>query len=155
MASPKNKGILIVDDQRDIADLVKMLLEREGYNAHAFYDPFMALDHFRENFENFVLVIADVRMPGMSGIELVSKIKEIENGIIAILISAFERDTIEKEIKRCNVEIAEIFQKPILLKKLRLCVNGHIKKTDIGEEEEEEAKSKKNNHHQFNGNKAF
>jgi len=140
MASPRNNGILIVDDQRDIADLVKILLEREGYNAYAFYDPFMALDHFRENFKNFALVIADVRMPGMSGIELVSKIKEIEQETIAILISAVERDTVEKEIKRCNVEIAEIFQKPILLKKLRLCVDEHIKKTGIEEKEEEETK---------------
>ena len=131
MASPKNNGILIVDDQRDIADLVKILLQKEGYDVHEFYDPFMALEYFKENFKNFALVITDVRMPGMSGIELVSKIKEIEQDIIAILISAFEKDTIEKEIKRCNIEIAEIFQKPILLKKLRLCVNEYIKKTDI------------------------
>jgi DNA-binding NtrC family response regulator len=129
MVSPKNNGILIVDDQRDIADLVKMLLQKEGYDVHEFYDPFMALEYFKENFKNFALVIADVRMPGMSGIELVTKIKEIEQDIIAILISAFEKETIEDEIKRCNIEIAEIFQKPILLKKLRLCVNEYIKKT--------------------------
>ncbi len=137
MDSPKNKGILIVDDQRDIADLVKILLQKDGYDVHEFYDPFMALEYFKENFRNFALVISDVRMPGMSGIELVSKIKEIEQDIIAILISAFEKDTIENEIKRCNIEIAEIFQKPILLKKLRLCVNGHIKNTDIKKEEQE------------------
>jgi len=139
MASPKDNGILIVDDQIDIADLVKILLERDGYNAQAFYDPFMALDHFRENFKNFALVIADVRMPGMNGIELVSKIKEIEQDTIAILISAFERDTVEKEIERWNVEIAEIFQKPIPLKKLRLCVTGHVKRTRV--EKEENAKN--------------
>ena len=141
MASPKNNGILIVDDQRDIADLVKILLQKEGYDVYEFYDPFMALEYFKENFKNFALVITDVRMPGMSGIELVSKIKEIEQDIIAILISAFEKDTIENEIKRCNIEIAEIFQKPILLKKLRLCVNGHIKKTDIEKEERENQRS--------------
>ena len=131
MVSPKNNGILIVDDQRDIADLVKILLQKEGYDVHEFYDPFMALEYFKDNFKDFALVIADVRMPGMSGIELVKKINEIEQDIIAILISAFEKDTIENEIKRCNIEIAEIFQKPILLKKLRLCVNEYIKKTDI------------------------
>ena len=141
MASPKNNGILIVDDQRDIADLVKILLQKEGYDVHEFYDPFMALEYFKENFKKFALVITDVRMPGMSGIELVSKIKEIEQDVIAILISAFEKDTIENEIKRCNIEIAEIFQKPILLKKLRLCVNGYIKKTDIEEEERENQRS--------------
>ena len=131
MVSPKNNGILIVDDQRDIADLVKILLQKEGYDVYEFYDPFMALEYFKENFKNFALVIADVRMPGMSGIELVTRIKEIEQDIIAILISAFEKDTIENEIKRCNISIAEIFQKPILLKKARLCVNEYIKKTDI------------------------
>ena len=141
MASPKDNGILIVDDQKDIADLVKILLQKEGYDVHEFYDPFLALEYFKENFKNFALVITDVRMPGMSGIELVSKIKEIEQDIIAILISAFEKDTIENEIKRCNIEIAEIFQKPILLKKLRFCVNTHIKKTDIEREERENQRS--------------
>ncbi len=141
MASPKNNGILIVDDQRDIVDLVKILLQKEGYDVHEFYDPFMALEYFRENFKNFALVITDVKMPGMSGIELVSKIKGIEQHIIAILISAFEKDTIENELRRCNIEIAEIFQKPILLKKLRLCVNGHIKQTDIKKEERENQRS--------------
>ena len=120
---------------------MKILQKKEGYDLHEFYDPFMALEYFKENFKKFALVITDVRMPGMSGIELVSKIKEIEQDIIAILISAFEKDTIENEIKRCNIEIAEIFQKPILLKKLRLCVNGHVKKTDIEKEERENQRS--------------
>ena len=141
MASPKNNGILIVDDQRDIADLVKMLLQKEGYDVHEFYDPFMALKYFKENFKYFALVITDVRMPGMSGIELVSKIKEIEQDTIAILVSAFEKDTMDREIKRWNSKIAEKFQKPILLKKLRLWVNGHIKKKDIVKEERENQSS--------------
>ncbi len=138
MALPNNNGILLVDDQRDITDLVKILLQKDGYNVYEFYDPLKALNYFKENYKNFALIITDVRMPGMSGIELVSKIKEIEQDIKAILITAFEKDTIEDEIKRCNVEISEIFQKPILLKKLRLCVNKYIKKTEIKEGEREE-----------------
>ena len=130
MALPKNNGILVVDDHEEIADLVKDQLLKDGYNVHGFY----ALDYFKENSKKFALVITDVRMPSMSGIELVSKIKEIKQDIKAILISAFERDTIDDEINRCNVEIAEIFQKPILLKKLRLCVDRHIKTKDIRKE---------------------
>jgi DNA-binding NtrC family response regulator len=127
---PKNKGILVVDDHEEIADLVKDHLLRDGYSVHEFYDPLVALDYFKENSKKFALVITDVRMPSMSGIELVSKIKEIKQDIKAILISAFERDTINDEVDRYNVEIAEIFQKPILLKKLRLCVDRHIKPND-------------------------
>ena len=128
---PKNKGILVVDDHEEIADLVKYQLLKDGYSVHEFYDPLVALDYFRENSKKFALVIADVRMPSMSGIELVSKIKEIKQDVKAILISAFERDTIDDEVNRFNVEIEEIFQKPILLKKLRLCVDRHIKTNDI------------------------
>ena len=128
---PKNKGVLVVDDHEEIADLVKDQLIKDGYSVHEFYDPLVALDYFRENSKKFALVIADVRMPSMSGIELVSKIKEIKQDVKAILISAFERDTIDDEVNRFNVEIEEIFQKPILLKKLRLCVDRHLKTNDI------------------------
>ena len=134
MALPRNNGILVVDDHEDIADLVKDQLLKDGYNVHEFYDPLVALDYFKENPKKFSLVITDVRMPSMSGIELISKIKEIKQDIKAILISAFERDTIDDEINRLDVEIAEIFQKPILLKKLRLCVDKHIKTNDTEKE---------------------
>lgn len=134
MALPKNKGILVVDDHEEIADLVKDQLLRDGYSVHEFYDPLLALDYFKENPKKFELVITDVRMPSMSGVELVSKIKEVKQDTKAILISAFERDTIDDEINRYNVEISEIFQKPILLSKLRLCVDRHIKANDTKKE---------------------
>jgi DNA-binding NtrC family response regulator len=121
---------LVVDDHEEIADLVKDQLLKDGYSVHEFYDPLLALDYFKEHSKKFALVITDVRMPSMSGVELVSKIKEVKQDIKAILISAFERNTIDDEINRYNVEIADIFQKPILLKKLRLCVDRHIKTND-------------------------
>ena len=83
----------------------------------------MALDYFRKNLKKIALVITDVRMPSMSGIELVSRIKEIKQDVKSILISSFDRDTIDNEINRCKVEISEIFRKPILLKKLGLSVD--------------------------------
>jgi response regulator RpfG family c-di-GMP phosphodiesterase len=59
---------LVVDDCLDIAKLVKTALELDGSNVYEFNDPFLALDYFRVNYENISLVIADVRMPGMSRI---------------------------------------------------------------------------------------
>ena len=131
MGLPKNNGILVVDDHEDIADLVKGQLLRDGHNVHEFYDPLVALDYFKENSKKIALVITDVRMPSMSGIELVSRIKEIKQDVKAILISSFDTDTIDNEINRCKVEIAEIFRKPILLKNLRLCVDRHMQTKGI------------------------
>jgi DNA-binding NtrC family response regulator len=134
MGLPKNNGILVVDDHEDIADLVKGQLLKGGYSVHEFYDPLVALDYFRENPKKIALVITDVRMPSMSGIELVSRIKEIKQDVKAILISSFDRDTIDNEINRCKVEIAEIFRKPILLKKLGLSVDKHMETNSIERE---------------------
>jgi DNA-binding NtrC family response regulator len=134
MGLPKNNGILVVDDQEDIADLVKCQLLKDGYNVHEFYDPLVALDYFKENSNRIALVITDVRMPSMSGIELVSRIKEIKQDVRAILISAFDRDTIDNEVNRCKVEIAEILRKPNLLNNLRLCVDRHLETNGIEKE---------------------
>ncbi len=116
------RDILVVDDHKDIADLMKIALQKDGFTVHAFYDPLSALIHFKEHAEIFALVIADIRMPSMSGIELISKIKEVVPDIKAILITAFEIDSINEEIKRFDVNIIKMYQKPIILKKLRLDV---------------------------------
>jgi DNA-binding NtrC family response regulator len=134
MGLPKNNAILVVDDHEDIADMVKGQLLNGGYIVHEFYDPLAALDYFRENSKKIALVITDVRMPSMSGIELVSSIKEIKQDVKAILISSFDRDTIDNEINRCKVEIAEIIRKPILLKKLGLSVDKHMGTNSIEKE---------------------
>ncbi len=109
------KEILIVDDHYDIVDVLQIVLQNEGFIVHGFTDPILALDYFKTDPKKFALIITDMRMPGMNGIELLAKIKEIEQDAIGFLISAFERDTIENEIKRHNIEIAEIFQKPFSL----------------------------------------
>ena len=108
------RDILVIDDHEDIADLIKIVLQKDGFIVHSFNDPLMALTFFKEHLNNFVLVIADVRMPYMSGIELLSKIKEISPTIKAILITAFDLDSINDEINRFDVNVIKIYQKPIV-----------------------------------------
>lgn len=119
------KDILIVDDQYDIVDVLQIVLQKEGFRVHGFTDPVLALDYFKTDPKKFALIITDMRMPGMNGIELVSRINEIKQDIQAILISAFERDTIDDEIKRYNVRIAEVVQKPFSLNAFAKSVKKH------------------------------
>ena len=127
MNSVKNHSILVVDDYRGISYLVKVLLQKYGLDVYEFNDPLLALDYFKENAKKFALIITDVMMPGMSGIELLVKIKEISPDIKSFLMTSFEINAIKTEIVKNALEISEIIQKPIPLKELVMSVNKHIK----------------------------
>jgi CheY-like chemotaxis protein len=127
MDSTKNHGILVVDDYKDISYLVKILLQKYGFDVYEFNDPLLALNYFKENAKKFALIITDVMMPGMSGIELLVKIKEISLDIKSFLMTSFEIDAIKSEVVKNAIEISEVIQKPILLKELVISVKKHIK----------------------------
>ncbi len=113
---------MIIDDEIDITNLFKEVLINAGYQVEGFNDPLKALDECKINHEEYVLIISDVRMPKMSGIELVKKISEIDNNIKVILMTAF--DVTGEELK--EVKIQKFLNKPIYLKKLVDIVNMSI-----------------------------
>ena len=127
MNSTKNHSILVVDDYRDISYLVKVLLQKSGFDVYEFNDPLLALDYFKENAKKFALIITDAMMPGMSGIELLVKIREISPDVKSFLMTSFEINAVKSEIVKNALEISEIIQKPIPLKELVMRVNKHIK----------------------------
>lgn len=127
MNSTNNHSILVVDDYMDISYLVKVLLQKYGFEVYEFNDPLLALDYFKENAKKFALIITDAMMPGMSGIELLVKIKEISPDIKSFLMTSFEINAFKSEIVKNALEISEIIQKPIPLKELVMSVNKHMK----------------------------
>ena len=118
--------ILIVDDHQDIVNLIKIALQMNGFNAHEFTNPFLALDYFKTDPKKFALAITDIIMPGMNGIELLINIKEIRPDIKTFIVTAVDIDTIKPEIKRHALEIEEILQKPLSLQNLTKCVHNYI-----------------------------
>ena len=62
--------IMIVDDESDITLIMKRYFEVQKFAVEAFTDPVKALEHFKQNSKDYLLVISDIRMPGISGIEL-------------------------------------------------------------------------------------
>lgn len=79
--------ILVVDDDRGMRDFLEILLIREGYTVTAVADPERGLQKIKK--EGFDLVITDLRMPKMDGIEFLKKIKDISPESPVILITAF------------------------------------------------------------------
>ena len=68
--------ILVVDDELSMREFLKILLEKEGYSVTTAADATKAISMLKK--DSFELVISDVKMPGIGGLPLLEKIKEIK-----------------------------------------------------------------------------
>lgn len=93
MATSK-KIVSIVDDEIDITKLFQYAISAsiEGVSVITFNDPVIALEHFADNKKNYALVISDLRMANLNGLELLKKVKQLKPSVRTILISAYEVD---------------------------------------------------------------
>ena len=112
--------ILLVDDEKDILDLFSEFLTSNGFNTISYDNPVKALEYFYENTNNCSVVITDYRMPQMSGIDLIKKIKEknTDYKIKTIIISAFIKDNLPYD-KSYITMIDKILEKPVYLDRLK------------------------------------
>ncbi len=81
--------ILVVDDEPMIRDLLKEMLESIGYEVHAVSSGQAALDYYSAYGDQVDIVLLDVMMPGMSGVDAFRRLKEMDPGIKAILASGY------------------------------------------------------------------
>jgi DNA-binding NtrC family response regulator len=88
------KIVSIVDDEIDITKLFHYAISTsiEGVSVITFNDPVIALEHFEDNKKDYALVISDLRMPNLNGLELLKKVKQLNPSVRTILISAYEVD---------------------------------------------------------------
>ena len=124
--------ILLVDDEKDILDLFSEYLTSNGFNTISFDNPVNALKYFYQNPNNCSLVIADYKMPQMSGIDLIKKIKEKDTDckIKTIIISAFIKDNLPYD-KSYITMIDTILEKPVYLDRLKNEIQYLISTIDI------------------------
>ena len=123
-----NNKILLVDNEPDIALAFKIGLEDNGFVVDAFNDPLEALSSFKPDF--YDLLLLDIKMPNMNGIEFYQQMKEIDKKVNVCFITASEMHYYE-EIRK------EIF--PIL--GVRRLIRKPIKMDDLVEDLREELKS--------------
>jgi len=88
------KIVSIVDDEIDITELFHYAISTsiEGVSVITFNDPIKALQHFTDNKKNYALVISDLRLPNLNGLELLKKVKQLNPSVRTILTSAYEVD---------------------------------------------------------------
>jgi DNA-binding response OmpR family regulator len=122
----KNNKILLVDDDFDIALSFKIGLEDHGFIVDVFNDAQEASINFRKN--KYDLLLLDIRMPKLNGIEFYLKMKEIDDKVKVCFITASETHYYENLIKKIfNLMSTRIlFRKPIKIKELISALNREL-----------------------------
>ena len=84
--------VAIIEDEINITELFHDALcsKIDGISVVSFNDPVNALEYFTANKKTYALVISDLRMPGMNGLELLKKVKKLNPKVRTILISAYK-----------------------------------------------------------------
>ena len=121
--------LLVVDDDPDIAQVLKMGLLKNGFLVNAFTNPEEALQSFKSDAESYCLVLSDVRMPKLSGIQLSRKVKEINPNVKVVLMTAFEIRGNEFSKVFPFTQVDGFVQKPIGIKELTDRILSYIGKT--------------------------
>jgi DNA-binding NtrC family response regulator len=95
--------ILVVDDERDSEWVYQLILEGQGYNVDAYFDPIKALSEFKPGY--YDLILLDYRMEGLNGLALVQKIRKLDPFVKAILVTAWQPQTIGRELQNWFMKV--------------------------------------------------
>jgi len=118
--------LLVVDDDADIVQVLKMGLLKNRFLVEAFTNPEEALQSFKSNAGSFCLVLSDMRMPGLSGMQLARKVKEINPNVKVVLMTAFEIRDEEFSKVFPSTSIDGFLQKPIGIRDLTNKILGLV-----------------------------
>jgi DNA-binding NtrC family response regulator len=110
--------LLIVDDEYDIVQVLKLGLQQNGFFAEGFTNPEEALQSFKSNAESYCLLLSDVRMPGLTGIQLARKVKAINPNVKVVLMTAFEIRDDEFSTVFPSTQVDGFVQKPVGIREL-------------------------------------
>ena len=119
-----NKRILLVDDEPDIIEILKIGLEDNAFKVDAFTDPELALSSFKSG--AYDLLLLDVRMPKLNGFELYEQIKKIDNKAKVCYITAYEINYEKIREEFPSLEVGCFIKKPIEIQDLVRRINAEL-----------------------------
>jgi two-component system response regulator PilR (NtrC family) len=125
-----NGKILVVEDEKSMREVLKILLEGENYAVTSASNGLEGLSYISKDI--FDLVITDMKMPKVDGFELLKKIKEASPDTIVIMITAF--GTRETAIEAMKLGAYNYINKPFNIDEIRLIVKRAIEKKKLSEE---------------------
>jgi DNA-binding response OmpR family regulator len=123
----KNR-ILIVDDEPDISQVLKMGLEKNGFAVDTYNDPLDVLSNFKA--DSYDLLLLDIKMPKMTGFELYDRLHQIDEKAKICFITAYE--LYYDEFKRMfpKIKVDCFIRKPVSINNLARVIRDELQQQD-------------------------
>ena len=109
-ATGRGEHVLYVDDEEQLVDLVTRMMERMGYNITGMTSPIEAIDAVRADPKRFDLVLTDLGMPGMSGMDLAEELLQLRPDLPIIITSGYVRTEDARRAEQIGVR--DVVMKP-------------------------------------------
>ncbi|MFC1974931.1 response regulator [Chloroflexota bacterium] len=122
--------ILIVDDEVDVLDLCRRILEAKGYQVKTAHNGYEAIDLARQ--ESFDLLLTDIKMPGMTGLEIAQALKKSDPNVICVTMTGYS--TMDMVLEALKLGIDEFILKPFTPDDLSLAVAKTLEKEQLRKE---------------------
>ncbi len=117
-------NILVVDDEKSMREILEIFLKSEGYNVSVANNGEVAVEAIKNDI--FDLVISDMKMPKMGGLELLKNIKEIAPDTVVVIVTAF--GTTESAVDAMKHGAYDYIQKPFQMDNIRLVIKNALEK---------------------------
>jgi len=126
--------ILIVDDDKAICDFMQSLLEKDGFIVKTLGDPTLVEDEVRQG--DYHVLILDLMMPKMDGIEVLKKIRAIDSDIAVVIFTA--HPNLDSAVASMKLDAVDYINKPFNVDEFREVLSRVMKKKGLARTPEEQ-----------------
>ena len=119
--------ILVVDDEESIREFLEIMLKKEGYEPTTAEDGMQALEIMKK--KSFDLVISDLQMPNLNGIDLLKKIKDQDPEMLFMMITAF--GTTETAVEAMKLGAYDYITKPFKIDEVRIVIANALRSKNL------------------------
>jgi DNA-binding NtrC family response regulator len=138
-------NILIVDDEKDVADILKDCISDKGRSIDVCYDGLDGIDHIQKN--SYDLVIVDLVMPKVGGLDVLKYAKVANPDVLVIIITGYA--SLETAIMAVREGAYDYIRKPCKLEEIKIVVDNAIDKIKLFRENKGLLKEIKDAYHEL------
>ena len=135
----KKPLILVIDDEESMRDSCTQILTKDGYRAETAQDGTIGLEKIKEIQPDLVLI--DLKMPGVGGMEVLKKTKDFDPNIIAVVITGYA--TVDSAVEAMKIGAYDFLPKPFTPEELRIIIRRGLERRKLLLETESLRKEKK------------